>query len=87
MRYASRCFRGLCSSLPPGLYLALGLALGLPLAGCGLAGTAASTAAGAASEAEQARQAQQIEQKVKQDVEAAQQKAAEQREAGEKMAE
>ena len=79
MRRATRCLHGLC--------FPAGLAVFLLLGGCGLAGTAASTATGAATEAEQARQAQQVEQKVQKDIEAAQQKAAEQRAEGEKQAE
>jgi hypothetical protein len=77
----------LYAGIPPGVCLALGLALSLALGGCGLAGTAASTAAGATSEAEQARQAKQVEQQVQKDLEATQQKAAQQRETAEKQAE
>ena len=54
-----------------------------PLAACGLAETAASGAAGAASQAEAAKQAQQTEQRMQQQVEAANQQAAKQRQAGE----
>ena len=59
------------------------LLLALPLAACGLAETAATGAAGAASEAEAARQAQQTEQRMQQQVEAAKQVDAKQRQAGE----
>ena len=87
MHHASRCLHDLSQGLRahPRPLFAAGLCL--VLAGCGLAGTAASTATGAAAEAEQARQAQQLEQKVQKDVEAAQQKAAEQRAAAEKQVE
>jgi hypothetical protein len=46
------------------------------LSACGLADTAATGAAGAASEVEQAKQAQRTEQQVRENVEAAQQAAA-----------
>ena len=55
----------------------------LPLAGCGLAETAATGAAGATSEAEAAKQAKQTEQRVEQQIEAAKQQDAKQRQAGE----
>jgi outer membrane murein-binding lipoprotein Lpp len=56
------------------------------LAGCGLAGTAASSTAGAAAEAQQAQQAQQIEQHVRDQVQAAQDAAAAQRDKAEQDA-
>jgi hypothetical protein len=59
------------------------LLLALPLAACGLAETAATGAAGAASEVEAAKQAQQTEQRMQQQVEAATQQDAKQRQAGE----
>jgi len=59
------------------------LLLALPLAACGLAETAATGAAGAASEAQAAKQAQQTEQRMEQQVEAAKQQDAKQRQAGE----
>jgi hypothetical protein len=59
------------------------LAIALCLAACGLTETAASGAAGAASEAEAAKQAQQTEQRVRQQLDAAAQAAAKQRQAGE----
>ena len=61
----------------------LGLILALPLSACGLAETAATGATGAAAEVEAARQAQQTEQRVQQQLDAAQQAAAKQRQAGE----
>lgn len=57
------------------------------LGGCGLAETGAAAAATGASAAEQARQAQQIEEKVRAQLDAAQQAAAQSREAAEKAAE
>ncbi len=59
------------------------LILALPLCACGLAETAATGAAGAASEVEAARQAQQTEQRVQQQLDAARQAAAKQRQAAE----
>ncbi len=53
------------------------------LSGCGLAETAATGAAGAASAAEQAKEGKKMEEKVKADIEAAQQQAV----AGRKAAE
>jgi hypothetical protein len=61
-------------------------AMALPLAGCGLAETAASGTAGAAAEARQAQQAQQIEQHVRDQVQAAQDAAAAQRDKAEQDA-
>jgi hypothetical protein len=58
----------------------------LLLAGCGLAETAASGTAGAAAEAQQAQQAQQIEQHVRDQVQAAQEAAAAQRDKAEQDA-
>lgn len=58
----------------------------LLLAGCGLAETAASGATGAAAEAQQAQQAQQIEQHVRDQVQAAQDAAAAQRDKAEQDA-
>ena len=54
------------------------------LAGCGVADTAVSGAAGAASEAQEARAAKQTEQQVRDQVQSAQQQAAEQRDQAEK---
>ena len=48
-------------------------------AGCGLAGTAVGTGAGAAAEVQQAQQAKQDEERVKRELDAAQQAAAQQR--------
>lgn len=48
-------------------------------AGCGLAGTAVATGTGAAAEVQQAQQAKQIEDRVKSEVDQAQQAAAQQR--------
>jgi hypothetical protein len=47
--------------------------------GCGLAGTAVATGTGAAAEVQQAQQAKQLEDRVKREVEQAQQSAAQQR--------
>jgi uncharacterized protein YceK len=55
------------------------LALSALLSGCGAVGTGAAGAAGAASAAQEAQQAKQTEDRVKQGVDAAYQKAAEQR--------
>ncbi|HEX4051041.1 MAG TPA: hypothetical protein VHY19_09205 [Steroidobacteraceae bacterium] len=60
--------------------------LALPLAACGLAETAASGTAGAAAEVQQAQQAQQIEQHVRDQVQAAQDAAAAQRDKAEQDA-
>lgn len=49
------------------------------LAGCGLAGTAVATGTGAAAEVQQAQQAKQTEDRVKRELEQAQQAAAQQR--------
>lgn len=48
-------------------------------AGCGLAGTAVATGTGAAAEVQQAQQAKQIEDRVKRELDQAQQAAAKQR--------
>jgi hypothetical protein len=48
-------------------------------AGCGLAGTAIATGTGAAAEAQQAQQAKQTEDRVKRELDQAQQAAAQQR--------
>jgi hypothetical protein len=53
------------------------------LAGCGLAGTGAATASGAAAAAQQASQARQTEDRVKQQIDSAYSRAAEQRQAAE----
>jgi len=55
------------------------LALSSCLGGCGLAGSGAAATAGAASEARQAAEAKQTEARVKQQIDAAYQQAAEQR--------
>jgi hypothetical protein len=60
------------------------MALGAPLCGCGLAGTATSTATTGASEMQQARDAKKIEAQVQTQLDQAQQAAAAQREAAEK---
>jgi hypothetical protein len=62
------------------------LTLMLTLAGCGLAGTGAAGASGAAAEAQQAAQAKQTEDRVKQQIDAAQQQASDQRHAAEAAA-
>ena len=62
------------------------LAAALLLGGCGLAETAATGATGAAAEAQQAQQAQQIEQHVRDQVQAAQDAAAAQRDRAEQDA-
>ncbi len=49
------------------------------LAGCGLAGTAVATGTGAAAEVQQAQQAKQTEDRVKRELDQAQQAAAQQR--------
>jgi hypothetical protein len=54
------------------------LALGV-CAGCGLAGTTVATGTGAAAEVQEAQQAKQTEDRVKREVEQAQQAAAQQR--------
>jgi hypothetical protein len=59
------------------------LAIALSLTACGLAETAATGAAGAASEAEAAKQAEQTELRVRQQLDAAAQAAAKQRQAAE----
>ena len=58
------------------------LALGAS-AGCGLAGTAVATGAGAAAEVQDAKQAKQTEDRIKQQLDQAQQAAAQQRANGE----
>lgn len=57
------------------------------LSGCGLAETGAAAAAGGASAAEQAKQAKETEDKVRRDIEAAQQAADEKLKAAEQAAE
>jgi hypothetical protein len=52
-------------------------------AGCGLAGTAVATGTGAAAEVQQAQQAKQTEDRVKRELDQAQQAAAQQRDAAE----
>ena len=59
------------------------LALALLLAACGMAGTAATTAAQAESTAQQAAQARAVQDQVRRQIDAAQEKAAEQRRAAE----
>jgi hypothetical protein len=59
------------------------LTLTMALAACGVAGTGAAGAAGAAAEAQQAAQARQTEERVKQQIDAAQQQGADQRRAAE----
>jgi hypothetical protein len=55
------------------------VALSLSLSGCGLAGTTTAAAGGAASEAQQAREAKHTEERLKQQVNAAFEQAADQR--------
>jgi hypothetical protein len=55
----------------------------LLISGCGLAGSGAAGTAGAASEAQQAAQARQTEDRVRAQIESAQQQAAEQRQKAE----
>jgi hypothetical protein len=55
------------------------------LAGCGLAGTGAAAAAGGVSEVQQAQQAKQTEEQVRQQVNAIQDQAAQQRQDAEKQ--
>lgn len=66
--------------------LAAVVGMAVLLGGCGLAETAASGTAGAAAEAQQAQQAQQIEQHVRDQVQAAQDAAAAQRDKAEQDA-
>ncbi|HEY4340748.1 MAG TPA: hypothetical protein VGM97_12460 [Steroidobacteraceae bacterium] len=54
-------------------------------AGCGLAGTAVATGTGAAAEVQQAQQAKQTEDRVKRELDQAQQAAAQQRDAAEEQ--
>ena len=67
------------------LLVAIG-GMALLLAGCGLAETAASGTVGAAAEAQQAQQAQRIDQHVRDQVQAAQDAAAAQRDKAEQDA-
>ena len=64
---------------PSLLRLALPLVAASLCAGCGLAGTAVATGAGATAEVEQAQQAKQTEDRVKRELDAAQQASAQQR--------
>ena len=64
---------------PSLLRLALPLLAASLCAGCGLAGTAVATGAGATAEVEEAKQAKQTEDRVKRELDAAQQAAAQQR--------
>jgi hypothetical protein len=64
---------------PSLLRLALPLLAASLCAGCGLAGTAVATGAGATAELEEAKQAKQTEDRVKRELDAAQQAAAQQR--------
>ena len=61
------------------LRLALPVLAGGACAGCGLAGTAVATGTGAAAEVQEARQARQTEDRVRQQLDQAQQAAAQQR--------
>ncbi len=61
------------------LYLALPLLAASLCAGCGLAGTAVATGTGAAAEVQQAQQAKPTEDRVKRELDQAQQDAAQQR--------
>ena len=61
------------------------LLLAPALTGCGLAGSGAAAAAGGASEVQQAQQAKQTEEKVRQQVNAIQDQAAQQRQDAEKQ--
>ncbi len=67
------------ASRPSLLRLALPLLVASLCAGCGLAGTAVATGAGATAELEEAKQAKQTEDRVKRELDAAQQAAAQQR--------
>ena len=73
------------STIASGISPARLLRLSLPLlatalcAGCGLAGTAVATGTGAAAEAQQAQQAKQTEDRVRRELDQAQQAAAQQR--------
>jgi|GEM_PF-2388388 len=62
------------------------LTLMLTLGGCGLAGTGAAGASGAAAEAQQAALAKQTEDRVKQQIDSAEQQASDQRRAAEAAA-
>ena len=62
------------------------LTLLLALAGCGVAGTGAAPATRAVAEAQQAAQARQTEDRVKQQIDAAEQQGADQRRAAEAAA-
>lgn len=64
---------------PSLLRLALPLLAASLCAGCGLAGTAVATGTGAAAEVQEAQQAKQTEDRVKRELDAAQQAAAQQR--------
>ncbi len=64
---------------PSLLRLCLPLIAASLCAGCGLAGTAVATGTGAAAEAQQAQQAKQTEDRVKRELDQAQQAAAQQR--------
>jgi hypothetical protein len=64
---------------PSLLRLALPLLAASLCAGCGLAGTAVATGTGAAAEVQQAQQAKQTEDRVKRELDEAQQAAAQQR--------
>ncbi|HYL02793.1 MAG TPA: hypothetical protein VEU54_05190 [Steroidobacteraceae bacterium] len=66
--------------------LAAALALSGLLSGCGLGGTGAAGAAGASAETQQAAQARQTEERVRADIDAAQDQAAERRRAAEDAA-
>jgi hypothetical protein len=71
------------AATPPIPAVTLALVLAVALAGCGLAETGAAAAAGGASKAEELRRAKETEAKVKEQIDAAYQQAAEQRRAGE----
>jgi len=69
--------------MPRSVLLAAILAVGAMLGGCGLAETGAAAAAGGASQAEQVRQAKETEARVRKQLDAAYQQAADQRRAAE----
>jgi tRNA1(Val) A37 N6-methylase TrmN6 len=77
-RWDARLLALLCRIMP--------VAVAALCAGCGLAGTAVATGTGAAAEVQQAQQAAQIEDRVKREVDQAQQAAAQQRKDAESQA-
>jgi hypothetical protein len=84
---ARRVFpRSLMAEISPNMRRVLGLAtLVLLLGGCGLAGTGAAGASGAAAAADEAAQAKKLEERVRQQVQASEDAAAQQRSDAEKQ--